>query len=123
VVAAALEKLDILEREGLVDRVARMESVLADAVEPLRSAPLVSDIRAGIGLLAAIEIDAEARAAEPGLVDRIVAECRTLGVMTRGLAGHSLQLSPPFVITENELATVASVIADALSRVSVRASV
>ena len=47
----------------------------------------------------------------------------TLGVMTRGLAGHSLQLSPPFVITEDELATVASVIADALSRVSVRASV
>ena len=92
-------------------------------VEPLRSAPLVSDIRAGIGLLAAIEIEAEARAAEPGLVDRIVAECRTLGVMTRGLAGHSLQLSPPFVITEDELATVASVIADALSRVSVRASV
>ena len=123
VCAAGLANLDILEREGLVDRVARMESVLADAVEPLRSAPLVSDIRAGIGLLAAIEIDAEARAAEPGLVDRIVAECRTLGVMTRGLAGHSLQLSPPFVITEDELATVASVIADALSRVSVRASV
>jgi putrescine---pyruvate transaminase len=123
VCAAGLANLDIIEREGLVERVARMESVLADAVEPLRSAPLVSDIRAGIGLLAAIEIDADARAAEPGLVDRIVAECRSLGVMTRGLAGHSLQLSPPFVISEDELATVASVIADALSRVSVRASV
>ena len=44
-------------------------------------------------------------------------------MLTRGLAGHSLQLSPPFVITEDELATVASIIADALSRVSVRASV
>ena len=121
--AAALANLDIIEREGLVDRVARWSRCWRMRVEPLRSAPLVSDIRAGIGLLAAIEIDAEARAAEPGLVDRIVAECRTLGVMTRGLAGHSLQLSPPFVITEDELATVASVIADALSRVSVRASV
>ena len=124
VCAAGLANLDIIEREGLVDRVARMESVLADAVEPLRSSA------AGLGhprghRPARGRSRSTPRRAQPspGLVDRIVAECRTLGVMTRGLAGHSLQLSPPFVITEDELATVASVIADALSRVSVRASV
>ena len=77
VCAAGLANLDMIERESLVERVAQLESVLAGAVEPLRAQPLVSDIRAGIGLLAAIEIDADARAAEPWLIDRMVAACRS----------------------------------------------
>jgi putrescine aminotransferase len=123
VCAAGLANLAIIEREGLVDRVARMETVLADAVAPLREHALVSAVRSGVGLLAAIELDAEARAADPKLTDRVVAACRERGVLTRGLAGHSLQISPPFVITEQELGQVATVIADALSGVAVQSAV
>src|SRR6266496_1557094 len=54
--AAGLANLLIIEREGLVDRVAAMEAVLAAAVEPLVELPLISEVRAGLGLLAAIEI-------------------------------------------------------------------
>ncbi len=123
VCAAGLANLAVIEREGLVERVARMESVLAAAVAPLREHALVSDVRSGVGLLAAIELDGDARAADPKLTDRVVAACRERGVLTRGLAGHSLQISPPFVITEQEIATIARVIADALSSVPVQSAV
>ena len=107
-----------MERERLVERVAELEPVLAAMVEPLRSAPLVSEVRAGLGLLAAVEFDADARAADPGLVDRIVHACRDHGVLTRGLAGRALQISPPYVITEAELRTVTTGIAAAIDTVA-----
>jgi adenosylmethionine-8-amino-7-oxononanoate aminotransferase len=114
--AAGLANLDLIEREELVDRVAEMESVLAEAVAPLTDLPLVSEVRAGLGLLAAVEIDAEARAADPGLVERIVAGCRQNGVLTRGLAGRALQISPPYVISEEEIAKVTEAIAAAVGQ-------
>ena len=119
--AAGLANLDVMAREGLVERVAEMEPVLTAAVEPLRSAPLVSEIRSGLGLLAAVELDGEARAADPGLVDKVVHACRDHGVLTRGLAGRALQLSPPYVISRGELERVAAGIAAALATVSTAA--
>jgi|tagenome__1003787_1003787.scaffolds.fasta_scaffold20989446_7 putrescine aminotransferase len=121
--AAGLANLDILERERLLDRVAKLEPVLAEAVSPLGDQPLVSDVRAGVGLLAAVEIDDVARAEDPKIIDRLVAACRDRGVLTRGLAGHSLQVSPPFVISEEEIRTIADVFADALAAVAQRTPV
>ena len=73
-------------------------------------------MRAGLGLLAAVEIDPAARAADPGLVERIVTGCRRGGVLTRGLAGRALQLSPPYVISEDEIGTVVEAIAAAVEQ-------
>jgi putrescine---pyruvate transaminase len=123
VCAAGLANLEILEREGLLERVLRLEPVLAAAMAPLAELPLVSEVRSGVGLLAAIEIDSEARAADPGLVERVVRGCRDRGVLTRGLAGHSLQVSPSFVIDEDEISRVAAVFAETLSGVSVGSGV
>ena len=124
VCAAGLANLDIIEREGLVDRVAA-HGVRAGGCG--RAAALGA---AGLGhprrrSACSRPSRSTPRRAPPsrGWSTASWPSAATLGVMTRGLAGHSLQLSPPFVITEDELATVASVIADALSRVSVRASV
>jgi len=85
---------------------------------PNASVPFVSEIRSGLGLLAAIELDADARAADPGLVDRVVHACRDQGVLTRGLAGRALQISPPYVISQAELERVAAGMAAALTAVS-----
>ncbi len=115
--AVGLANIALMERERLVERVAELEPVLAAVFAPLRSAPLVSEVRAGLGLLAAVEFDADARAADPGLVDRIVHACRDQGVLTRGLAGRALQISPPYVITESELRSVATGIAAAIATV------
>jgi adenosylmethionine-8-amino-7-oxononanoate aminotransferase len=116
--AAGLANLDLMTRERLVERVADLEPVLAAAVEPLRDAPLVSEVRAGLGLLAAIEFDADVRAADPGLVDRIVHACRDHGILTRGLAGRALQISPPYVITEAQLQSMAAGMAAAIETVA-----
>jgi putrescine aminotransferase len=123
VCAVGLANLDILEREGLLERVVRLEAVLRDAMASLAEIPVVSEVRSGVGLLAAVEIDPEVRTAEPGVVDRLVRECRDRGVLTRGLAGHSLQVSPAFVIGEDEIGRIAEVFAEALSGVSVRSGV
>jgi len=119
VCAAGLANLDVLEREGLVERVSRLEQVLDAAMRPLAELPQVSEVRSGVGLLAAVEVAPDVRAAEPGVVDRIVKGCRERGVLTRGLAGHSLQVSPAFVIDEAEIGRIAEVFAETLSSVSV----
>ncbi|HUD36025.1 MAG TPA: aminotransferase class III-fold pyridoxal phosphate-dependent enzyme [Streptosporangiaceae bacterium] len=112
--AVALANLDLIEREQLVARVAALEPVLAAAVAPLARHELVGAVRAGTGLLAAVEIAEDARAADPGLGQRLVLAIRDRGVITRLLRGIALQISPPFVITESEIARIVEVFADAL---------
>jgi putrescine---pyruvate transaminase len=112
--AVALANLDLIEREHLVARVAELESVLASAVAPLADLALVSAVRAGTGLLAAVEIAPEV-AADATLSQRLVLAIRERGVLTRLLRGIALQISPPFVITEAEIGRIAEVYGDALS--------
>jgi putrescine aminotransferase len=114
--AVALRNLEIIEREGLRDRVRALEPVLAEAVAALEDDPLVEETRS-VGLLGAVQLDADARATVPDLADRLVAELQDDGVLIRNLVGHSLQLSPPFVITEEEIGLLARRIAGALQRV------
>lgn len=116
--AVAAANLDLIEREQLVARVARLEPVLARALAPLAGHELVSEVRAGTGLLAAVEIDEAARTAHPGIGPRLVAEIRERGVITRLLRGVALQISPPFVITEAEIDRIAEVFTAALDAVA-----
>jgi putrescine aminotransferase len=112
--AVALANLDLIEREQLVSRVAELEPVLARAVAPLAEHELVSQVRAGTGLLAAVEIAEGPRAQDPGLGARLVLAIRERGVITRLLRGVALQISPPFVITPAEIDRIVEVFGDAL---------
>jgi putrescine aminotransferase len=116
--AVALANLDLIEREQLVARVAALEPVLAATLAPLAGHDLVGEVRAGTGLLAAVEIAEDARTADPGLAPRLVSEIRDRGVITRLLRGVALQISPPFVITEAEIAKIAEVFAAAFDAVA-----
>ena len=111
--AVALANLDLIEREGLRERVRALEPVLAATVAGLADVPLVGATRCA-GLLAGVELDAGARAAVPGLAERAVVRLRERGVLTRALVGHSLQLSPPFTISAEELAQIGEAIAAVL---------
>jgi putrescine---pyruvate transaminase len=102
---AGLANLDLLERERLVERVAELEPKLGEQVHSLRDHSLVGETRA-IGLMAAVELDADALAGEPGLVDRVVSLAREHGVLTRALRGSALHISPPFVITPLQIEAV-----------------
>ncbi len=112
--AVALANLALIEQEGLVSRVAGLAPVLAAALAPLAGHELVAEVRAGTGLLAAVEIAEHVRAADPGIGPRLVAAIRERGVITRLLRGVALQVSPPFVITEDEIGQIAASFAGAL---------
>ena len=107
---AGLVNIDILERERLIERVGTLEPVLRDLIEPLRREPGVADVRSA-GLAAAVELDTDVLAANPGAGAAAVATARRHGVLTRALRGVALQISPPFVVTEDELVTIVDGIA------------
>jgi putrescine aminotransferase len=106
--AAALANLEILEEEDLVERVAALESSVEAALRPLESHPLVREVRAGVGLLAAVELH------DRGVAAAVAETMCENGVLGRQLNDGAIHISPPFVITEQEIAMVAEVIADAL---------
>jgi adenosylmethionine-8-amino-7-oxononanoate aminotransferase len=106
--AVALANLDLIEREGLVQRVRELEPVLAATLAPLAEHPAVAEVRSGVGLLGAVELK------EPSKLQGVIDAAYERGVLVRGIRGVALQVSPPFVITEDELATAARVFGEAL---------
>jgi adenosylmethionine-8-amino-7-oxononanoate aminotransferase len=106
--AVGLANLDVIECEGLVPRVRELEPVLADALRPLAEHPAVADVRTGVGLLGAVEL------ADPSKLQSVIDGAYGRGVLVRGIRGVALQVSPPFVITEDEIATTVRVFGEAL---------
>jgi adenosylmethionine-8-amino-7-oxononanoate aminotransferase len=106
--AVGLANLDVIEREGLVQRVRELEPVLADALRPLADHPAVAEVRSGVGLLGAVEL------ADPSKLQAVIDAAYERGVLVRGIRGVALQVSPPFVITEDELVQTAQVFGEAL---------
>jgi adenosylmethionine-8-amino-7-oxononanoate aminotransferase len=113
---AALVNLDILERELLVERVATLEPTLAQLLEPVRELTGVADVRS-VGLAGAVELDGGLLADNPAAGAAVVLAARRRGVLTRLLRGVALQISPPFVVTEDELERIVDGIAAALQEV------
>lgn len=107
--AAALANIDILESEGLVARGQELENDLKEALEPLARHELVSELRAGTGLLASLEINAEALKRRPGAVADVVKGTRSNGVLIRPL-GSSVALSPPLTATPEHFRIAAEAI-------------
>jgi putrescine---pyruvate transaminase len=99
--AAALANLDIIENEALLERVQKLEVILASSLAALADHELVAEVR-HIGLLGAVELTH----ADPGLASRVLARLRDRGILTRLLPADSLQISPPFVISEEELVAI-----------------
>ena len=107
--AVGLANIEVIEREGLVQRVRELEPVLADALRPLADHPAVAEVRTGVGLLAAVEL------ADASKLQAVIDAAYERGVLVRGIRGVALQVSPPFVITEDEIETAASVFGEALA--------
>ncbi len=99
--AAALANLDILERDGLLARAGELEGALERQVRPLADHPLVAEVRAGTGVVAAVELSAEAR--QRGVtVPAVAAAARAEGILVRPLA-TAIAVSPPLTIVDDEL--------------------
>ncbi|MEA2360621.1 MAG: putrescine---pyruvate transaminase [Solirubrobacteraceae bacterium] len=117
VCAAAMANLDIMEREGLLERGRELEDEIADALRGLADAPLVGDVRAGMGALGAVVFAPEALSEAPDLPQRTLAAARERGLLVRPL-GDAVAISPPLVITREQVEHAAEVIGDALEAVA-----
>jgi putrescine aminotransferase len=106
--AVALANLDIIEREGLLDEAARLEQTLADALAPLAEHERVVEVRSGTGALAAVQLADAAEA--PSLAKSL----RSLGVATRAVGSGGIQISPAFVMTDEQVYEMADAISRAL---------
>ncbi len=115
--AVALANLDIIEREGLLERGRELEATLATALRPLGSHPLVGEVRAGTGALAAVSLSAEVLAGETAAPLRVAGHARERGVLVRPL-GDGVALSPPLIATREDIDTAASAIGEALDAVA-----
>jgi putrescine aminotransferase len=115
--AVALANIEIIEQEGLLEHVTALEPVLQAELGALVSHPLVAEVRVG-GLLCGVELSAEARAADPRLIERVVTDARERGVLVRNLLGATLQISPPLVIEAQELRLLADTLRESLDAVS-----
>ncbi|MDX6627332.1 MAG: putrescine---pyruvate transaminase [Solirubrobacterales bacterium] len=113
--AAALANLDILENEGLLARGRELETPLLDSLLPLAEHELVSEVRGGTGLMAAVELAPEMRerGVDPTAFTRVV---RRSGVFVRPLVS-AIAISPPLTVTEEHLQQIAAAIHDGLEAV------
>ncbi|MDD1478735.1 MULTISPECIES: aminotransferase family protein [Micrococcaceae] len=108
--AVALKNLEILEREDLLGRVRSLEPILAQELESLRGTPGVQDVRY-VGLMGGVDL-------APGISGvEVVAEMERRGVHLRNLPNDILMISPPFIVTQDELRLIVSTIRDSLSTV------
>jgi beta-alanine--pyruvate transaminase len=109
--AAALATLDVYRDEGLFERVNTLAPFWEDAIHALRGLPHVADIR-NLGLLGAVDVTSAP--GEPGKrAQAIFQHCYERGLLVRA-SGDSVLLSPPLVVTQDEITTIFSMLADAI---------
>ena len=124
--AVAREVLRILEAESLVEAsAAKGERLRALATAAFGDHPAVGEIR-GRGLLVGVELvaDRATREAFPRaarVTEAVVRAARERGLLVysgtgnaNGVDGDTILLGPPFVVTEAELSTIATTLAEAI---------
>ena len=118
--AVALKTLEIYARERIVDKAAALAPQFRDGLRALGEHPLVGEAR-GLGLMGGLELVADKRTKrsfEPkrGVAARCVAEAQAEGLIVRSLAGDTVSLCPPLIISPQELGLLFERLGRALDR-------
>jgi len=124
--AVACKVLEILDEEALIERSRSLGNYMFSALDRLKDHPNVADIR-GRGLFAGIELVRDKESLSPYDRDaqfgqKVLNICKGNGVsfysgggMVEGLKGDHIMMSPPFVITEEEIDTCVDVLQAGIS--------
>ena len=116
--AVALKNLEIIEREGLLERARDTGSFLLDRLADLEALPVVGEVR-GLGMMLGIELVADKQTRQP--ISMLAAPHdvirRETGVLVRDCE-HTLVLSPPLVMTRDEAEEVVAAVRSVLERMS-----
>lgn len=118
--AVAVASLDLFQTEGVIDRVARLESLLRTRLEPLRGLPCVADVRVigGVGILELDVTDGvKGYLAEIGTT--LAGQFLARGLLLRPL-GNVVYFMPPYVITDDEVNWALDQVAEVLECLTVQ---
>jgi beta-alanine--pyruvate transaminase len=110
--AAALATLDVYETDDLFARAAGLEARWEAAVHRLDDAANVIDVR-NIGIVAGIEFAPRPGAPGARAYD-VFLKCLEMGALTRQ-AGDVIALSPPLIISEEEIDRLVDIVAGAIA--------
>lgn len=113
---AALTTIEIIEQDGLVERAAELGNYAMDRLRELKlRSPFVGDVR-GRGLLFGVELVKSRDSREPHntLAEAVYYRSLEGGVSFKISQGNVLTLSPPLIITKDELDHALSVVEQAI---------
>lgn len=120
--ALALRNLELIEENNLIERAAYLGMKMRKRLSSIEAHPNVGDIRS-FGFMAGIEMVEDRitkKPASPDLVLKVIAECKKRGLII-GRNGDTvpefnniLTLSPPFVISDEDLDFIAHTVHEAI---------
>jgi adenosylmethionine-8-amino-7-oxononanoate aminotransferase len=111
--AAALKNIEIMEREGLLEKVLENEKIFFDAFSALDGHDAVGEVRGGVGLLAAVGLHPDLLAERPSAPVELGKLVRDRGVLVRPL-GDGVAASPPLTAELEHFGEISSAIAAGL---------
>ncbi|WP_298337137.1 aspartate aminotransferase family protein [Ferrimicrobium sp.] len=112
--AAGMRNCRILEEEAILERGALLEGTLLESLQPALQFSAISEVRGGVGLLAAVEVAPQVRSQDSSAVDRLAGIVRRNGLITRVL-GQGLAFSPPLIIEPGQLEELGQIVMTSLA--------
>ncbi|MFW1582213.1 aspartate aminotransferase family protein [Vibrio parahaemolyticus] len=117
--AAALATMEAIEQEGLLDKTKADSQFMREKLLEMKAKyPVIGDVR-GIGMLWGIELvtDHESKARAYDEAEAVLYQCLNNGVSFKVSQGNVIQLSPPLIITREQLTEALAIFEEAIANV------
>ncbi|WP_104041678.1 aspartate aminotransferase family protein [Vibrio hyugaensis] len=117
--AAALATMEAIEQDGLLDKAKADSQFMREKLLEMKAKyPVIGDVR-GIGMLWGIELvtDYESKARAYDEAEAVLYQCLNNGVSFKVSQGNVIQLSPPLIITREQLTEALAIFEEAIAKV------
>ncbi len=117
--AAALATMEAIEQDGLLDKAKADSQFMREKLLEMKAKyPVIGDVR-GIGMLWGIELvtDHESKSRAYDEAEAVLYQCLNNGVSFKVSQGNVIQLSPPLIITHEQLTEALAIFEEAIAKV------
>ncbi|HDM8236664.1 aspartate aminotransferase family protein [Vibrio campbellii] len=117
--AAALATMEAIEQDGLLEKAKADSQFMREKLLEMKAKyPVIGDVR-GIGMLWGIELvtDHESKARAYDEAEAVLYQCLNNGVSFKISQGNVIQLSPPLIITREQLTEALAIFEEAIAKV------
>ncbi|MFV8457769.1 aspartate aminotransferase family protein [Vibrio owensii] len=117
--AAALATMEAIEQDGLLDKAKSDSQFMREKLLEMKAKyPVIGDVR-GIGMLWGIELvtDHESKARAYDEAEAVLYQCLNNGVSFKVSQGNVIQLSPPLIITREQLTEALAIFEESIAKV------